>query len=98
PSKTTGGQYDWGAITFAAGSQYESQLINLDITGGGYDGRDGAIVVDDTQTNTPLLEDLTFDDCNTSAIRFRGKGINTLHQDGLKLPSEWSKTTFVFER
>lgn len=93
---TSGKDADWGAIDFEAGQQYQSQLVNCDISGGGYDGKSAAMVVRNTANNTPLFESLTFDQCNVSAIRFDGNGINTLRQDGLKAPLSVSNTDFVF--
>ncbi|MBK8205161.1 MAG: hypothetical protein IPK87_00075 [Planctomycetes bacterium] len=91
-----GKEADWGALDFEAGQQFQSCLINCYFSGGGFDGKDAALVVRDTADNTPLLEDLSFDDCNVSAIRFDGEGVNTLRQNGIKLPLSVTNTDFVF--
>ncbi|MCA8936840.1 MAG: hypothetical protein KDB68_11635, partial [Planctomycetes bacterium] len=87
---------EWGALVFEAGQNYRSSIKNCSFEQGGYDGKDAAVVVESTADNTPQFEDLSFNDCNVSAIRFDGNGINTLRQDGLKLPLSVTNTDYVF--
>ncbi len=88
--------HDWGALDFEASQTYQSDIKNLSLDGGGYDGKDGALVVRDNATYPPKLEDLTFNNCNVSAIRFDGNGIDTLQQDFLKTPLTVTNTDYVF--
>jgi YD repeat-containing protein len=90
------GGYNWGAVVFSAGQTMTSTLEHCRFYRGGNDSKDGALLIENSAANTPQLENLEFHNCTTSAIRFEGNGINTLRQDGLKLPLSVDETTYVF--
>ncbi|MCC6573202.1 MAG: hypothetical protein IT462_05360 [Planctomycetes bacterium] len=85
----------WGALVFEAGQTKQSALKKCAFTAGGGDSKDGAIVVENSASYVPTLENLTFTGCTTSAIHLKGNGINVLKEGNLILPFDVSSTTYV---
>ncbi len=84
-----------GALIFDAGQTKQSALKNCDFSYMGNDSQDGALYIKSSATYLPTLEDITFDNCTTSAIRMDGNGINLLKKGNVKLPLSVTNTTNV---
>ncbi|MCC6151789.1 MAG: right-handed parallel beta-helix repeat-containing protein, partial [Planctomycetes bacterium] len=92
----TTGENNPGALQFDAGQTKQSALKKCDFNYMGYDSKDGALYIKSSATYVPTLEDITFDSCNTSAIRMDGNGINVLKAGNVKLPLSVTNTTYAF--
>ncbi|MCC6574921.1 MAG: choice-of-anchor D domain-containing protein, partial [Planctomycetes bacterium] len=96
---TTFTRYDssntWGALIFESSQKRQSGVKKCVFSYGGNDSQDGAIVVDNSATYVPTLENLSFDNCTTSAIKMIGNGVNVLKSGNVTLPFSVTNTTYV---
>ncbi|MCC6575150.1 MAG: hypothetical protein IT462_15345, partial [Planctomycetes bacterium] len=88
------GTNTWGSLTFEAGQTRQSGLKNCTFSYGG-SALAGILVVGNSSTFVPTLENLSFDNCTTSAIRMDGYGLNVLKENNVTLPISVTNTTYV---
>ncbi|NUQ35283.1 MAG: hypothetical protein HUU29_10115, partial [Planctomycetaceae bacterium] len=73
----------WGALIFEAGQTQQSDLQNCAFTRGGFDTREAALVIEDSENFTPILKNLTFTSPNLAGIKVLGKGLNTFREEAI---------------
>ncbi|MCC6575131.1 MAG: DUF4347 domain-containing protein, partial [Planctomycetes bacterium] len=88
------GTHTWGSLNFETGQTRQSGLKNCAFSYGG-SGLDGILVVG-SSAFVPTLENLSYDNCTTSAIRMDGYGINVLKENNVTLPFSVTNTSYVF--